>query len=143
MNEYLDTFDKEVLTQISKKQTIEAFSGIFNQLPPVIIEQFYDFCSNPQYKDFCEFLFLKENYDSLKATELKRFYKLENKYIHLLKNMPKHDTYNKDDIIEGAINVLIDKKPDMPQKAEFIPYLPKIENIDYPEYACMNGKLAV
>lgn len=142
MNEYLDNFDKEVLTQISKKQAIEAFSGLFNQLPPVIIEQMYDFCSNPQYKDFCEYMFLKDNYDNLKANELKRYYKLENKYISFLKDMPTHRQYKKDEVIE-AIEVVENKKPDQPNKAEFIPALPQIENIHFDYNGVLNGKLAV
>jgi hypothetical protein len=127
MNDFLESFDKEVLTQITKKQTIEAFSGLFTHLPPVIIEQYFDFCSNPQYKDFCDYLFLKDNYDNLKANELKRFYKLENKYINFIKDMPSHKVFKKDEVIEGSIEVCHDKQPEQPKEAIFIPAVPSIE----------------
>jgi len=118
--EYLEDFDKEILSQISKKQAIEAMSGLYNHLPQALIEQFYDFCNDPKYKDYNEYLYLQSRYGDLNANELKRYYKLHNKMINQFQNIPTHQTYKKDQIIEDSIRV-VENIPREPPKMEFIP----------------------
>lgn len=98
-----EQFDKEVIAQISKKQAIEAMSGIYSHLPPAMIEQIYDFCNDPRYNELNQYIYYRNEYQNLTANELKKYYKLDNKYKHLMKDMPEHHRYKKDEVIEGAI----------------------------------------
>jgi hypothetical protein len=97
------SFDKEILESINKKQCIEAMSGLYSHIPPAIIEQFYDFCSNKNNRDLNDYLYYKSEYENLSANELKKYYKLENKYRNLFKNAPIHKTYKNDEVLEETI----------------------------------------
>ena len=81
LKDQFDNFDREVIAQINKKQAIEAMSGLYNQVPTAIIEQFYDFCQDDRFKDYNEYIFLQSRYNDLTASELKRYYKLHNRMI--------------------------------------------------------------
>ena len=98
-------FDNTILQSINKKNAIEAMSGLYPHLPPAMIEQMYDFCSSPQHKDHADLLYYESNREALNANELKKYYKLKNKYGDLLKNIKPHDRYAPDQIIEDAITV--------------------------------------
>lgn len=120
LKEYLDDFDKEVLSQISKKAAIEAMSGLYSQLPVALIEQAYDFCNDEKYKDYNEYIFLQSRYNELSASELKRYYKLHNKMIKLFQNLPHHHRFKNNEVIHDAIQV-VENRPIKPPKVEFIP----------------------
>ena len=81
----VDTFDQEILAQINKKQAIEAMSGLYSHLPPALIEQVYDFCNDSKMADYNEYIYLQDNYNQLSANQLKKYYKLHNKMINILK----------------------------------------------------------
>lgn len=115
-------FDNEVLKNINKKNAIEAMSGLYPHLPPAMIEQMYDFCSSPQHKDKADLLYYESNYENLSAGELKKYYKLKNRYMDFLSNIPKHRLYTPDEIIHDAITIGERlPEPIEPPKADFIP----------------------
>ena len=115
-------FDAEILKNINKKNAIEAMSGLYPHLPPAMIEQMYDFTNNPQYKDQADLLYYETNRDNLNANELKKYYKLKNRYGGLIEKAPKHKLYTPDEILEGAITIGERlPEPVEPPKADFIP----------------------
>lgn len=126
-----EQFDKEIIAQINKKQAVEAMAGIYNHLPPALIEQMYDFCNDPRYTELNQYIYYKNEYDNLSANELKKFYKLDNKFKRLFKDLPEHRRYAKDEVIEGAIvagnveaspninsNIVFEKHPERQSKED-------------------------
>jgi hypothetical protein len=87
-----------------------------------MIEQMYDFCSCPQYKDQADLLYYESNRENLNANDLKKYYKLKNRYGDFLSNVPKHTVYEDNQVIPDAITIGERlPEPIQPPKANFTP----------------------
>lgn len=124
-----DTFDQEILRQINKKQALEAMSGIYQNLPVDIIEAVYDFCNDPRFKDYNEYIFLHSKYEELSANDLKKYYKLHNKLIKQFQNLPHNTKYKRDQVLEDSIGVIPNRDVQI-NPVEFIPEQPQLTTIE-------------
>lgn len=115
-----NSFDQEVLAQINKKNAIEAMAGLYNHLPPALIEQVYDFCNDKNMADYNEYIFLQSNYEQLSANELKKYYKLHNRMIKQFKDLPSHTKFAKEEILPETISI-VENRPVVAGNSEFIP----------------------
>lgn len=82
--------DEILMEKLNKQKVIETFKTAYPKMNEYIIEQFYDFCVNPEYKDYNDYLFLslQKQDRELEVPELSRWKKLNKQYKKILEQTP-------------------------------------------------------